>query len=151
SFEAKGVALAATNVFRTNEWYHVALVAGEIATKFYLNGVLVGTADVRGAFNGKREGIQNVLGNISFFGKGSAMVGFIRQARVWGIERTLAQIREDMIVPLKGNVPGLVAAWNFDDPINLGKDISGHGADATLTGQAALAAVTEPTRVFGQI
>jgi PAS domain S-box-containing protein len=143
--------ITAVNSLRTNEWYHLALVAGPTGTRFYLNGVLAGTWEEPVAFDKVPQAPVNLLGNVAFFAPGTAMIGFLRQARIWDGERSPSQIHEDMFQNIQGNQPGLMAAWNFDDPANPGKDASGHGRDAALIGRADLAPVVLPTRIFGEI
>jgi signal transduction histidine kinase/DNA-binding response OmpR family regulator/ligand-binding sensor domain-containing protein len=139
-------------LLRTNEWYHVALVAGQSGIKFYLNGVLVGADTAfRGSFTGPVREVFSFLGSERLFGKGYSMIGFIRDFNIWDGERSPGQIRDDMFRPITGEQPGLIAAWNFDDPSDPGKDASGHGHEATLVGQAGLATAAMSTRVYGQI
>ena len=53
------------------------------------------------------------------------------------------EIRAGLASPPDRNAPGLVAAWDFED--GTGRDVSGHGHDASLTGGAA--GVMQPPRV----
>jgi signal transduction histidine kinase/ligand-binding sensor domain-containing protein/CheY-like chemotaxis protein len=146
-----GLWITATNTFGTNQWYHLALTAGQSGMRFYLNGVLVGTNDVRARFTESASQAWDMLGNQSFYGNETAMAGYIRQARLWNGERSARQIHDDMFRKIEGDQPGLIAAWNFDDPLNPGKDASGHGHDATLVGSAVLGSAPIATRIYGQI
>ncbi len=49
-----------------------------------------------------------------------------------------------MLSQLTGQEPGLAGLWNFDDPANPGRDVTGHGHDGKLVGNATVAGATFP-------
>ena len=77
-------------------------------------------------------------------------VGQIDEVRIWNIARTEEQIRADMNRQLKGDEPGLVGYWKFDEASNNseGEDIitdsSPNNNSGKLVGDAKLEAYTRP-------
>lgn len=59
--------------------------------------------------------------------------GVIDEVRIWNVARTQQQISEWSHGLLKGNEPGLVAYWRFDEKSGaMSPDITGHGHGASL-------------------
>ncbi len=73
-----------------------------------------------------------LIGGSSEFG-GEGFGGVIDEVRVWNIARTPADIARDMRVFLKGNEPGLVAYYHFDEGQGTSAGDSGpHGHTANM-------------------
>src|SRR5262245_58164223 len=98
---------------RTNEWYHVAAVAGRDGMKLFLDGGLLGTNSFTGGFSVVKSGARCRLGR-SVVDIEPLVDGQLAEVRVWKVARSEAQIRQTMFQRLKGNEPGLAGLWNFD-------------------------------------
>ena len=96
----------------TGIWQHFAVVAkaGTGTNGFmaiYRNGLLMtnksgGVAFVPGAYNLQLSYSNGLNGQLDDF-------------RVWSKARSQAEIADDMLHPLTGTEPNLVAYWSFDD------------------------------------
>ena len=63
----------------------------------------------------------------------SNFAGEIDEVRIWGTARTDEEIKRDMRRTLKGNEPGLLAYWNFDEGDGqLAHDLATHKKHAVL-------------------
>jgi len=62
--------------------------------------------------------------------------GLIDEVRIWNYARTQAEIQATMNTTLKGNEPGLVGYWNFDD--GTANDSSPYRNHGTLQGNAKI-------------
>lgn len=104
------------DILRSQQWVHVAGVAGKGGTKLYLNGALVGTNAYTGSFSGVTNGTRNYLGQTaSTNDPPSNFKGAMDEVRVWRVARSAEQIRQTMFQRLTGREEGLAALWNFDD------------------------------------
>jgi PKD repeat protein/subtilisin-like proprotein convertase family protein len=98
----------------TNRWYHIAATYGQGAMMLYLDGALVASNYVGTA----------VIGNASplYFGFEDAwpfyLTGEIGEVRIWDQARSEAEIRAGMCHELLASEPGLIGAWNFDEPLD---------------------------------
>ena len=125
------------DVFVTNRWYHIALVSGPGGMRLFLNGVLIGAHAYTGSFAALGNNDTNELGHKN---EGTPAitdtVGLMDDLRVWNVERTEEEIRENMNRRLTGTEPGLAGWWNFDDPQMPMRDFSTNGHHGRLIGEA---------------
>ena len=149
-------------ILQLNQWHHIAAVSGGNGMKLYLNGVLVGTHDYTGSFSAINVGNDQIPqpsslakggeggkgGFLGYFGKShwsenDDFKGQLDEIRVWKVARTVEQIRAKMYQKLKGNEPGLVGLWNFEE--GDAKDSSKNGYDGVLNGDAHCVEAELPT------
>ena len=129
-------------ILRARKWCHVAAVSGNDGMRLYLNGTLVGTNGFMGSFAGLRSGNRFYLGQtVTPSDSPSRFKGAMDEVRVWKLARTEAQIRETMFQRLRGDEPGLVGLWNFDDVQNgIVKDSTSGAHHGKLVGSAQVVA-----------
>ena len=108
--------IRATNVLKSNDWVHLATVAGPGGMKLYVNGVLAGEHTNAACLADIKTYQTNVLGRgLAREPDNRDFAGQIDEVRVWRTRRTEAQIRANMHQRLTGSESGLAALWNFDD------------------------------------
>ncbi|MCP4703636.1 MAG: T9SS type A sorting domain-containing protein [candidate division Zixibacteria bacterium] len=141
--------LFSNDEFPPNNWYHVALTCmpktysnPSNQTILYVNGVpqkkFIITFDDR-----PHHGAQFSIGQ-EWDGSGTSQhfKGKIDEVRLWrNVIRTPAQLLATMNIPLKGNEPGLVGLWHFDEPhatnyFRVAHEATSNANDATLMGYA---------------
>ncbi|MEW6158562.1 MAG: LamG-like jellyroll fold domain-containing protein, partial [Verrucomicrobiota bacterium] len=126
------------NLLRIEQWCHIAAVSGPEGMKLYFNGLLIGTHAYTGSFSAMPERKLSFLGRSAWrtdpANTDTDFQGEMDEIRVWRVQRTEAQIRENMFQRLSGREENLVALWNFDD--GTARDVSGHGNDGQLKGDA---------------
>jgi len=119
----------AQGVLAINNWYHIAAVNQNGTRILYVNGVslpLSGTADVISSNSDPFTiGVDYLAGARYFNGK-------IDEVRLWDSVRTQQQIRENMHLTLKGNEPGLVSYWQFNQGSGTSAVDKIHGNIGTL-------------------
>jgi hypothetical protein len=110
------------------EWVHVAWVKQGTAYRIYRDGVLFATRPAPERFF--TADTSYWIGRVDNFWS-----GLIDEVRIWNVARSQAEIKADMYLRLKGDEPGLVGYWPFDDP-----DIpsSGWCRDQTANGNDGL-------------
>ena len=130
--------LVAKDSLVPGKWVHFACVTGPGGIKLYVDGVLVDSKSLAGSFAGHRVTGRYLLGRSTNKDGGDPnyLSGQLDEVRVWNVERTADQIRENILKQLTGNEPGLVGLWNFDDPANPGRDASPNHHDGMLGGNA---------------
>jgi signal transduction histidine kinase/CheY-like chemotaxis protein/ligand-binding sensor domain-containing protein/protocatechuate 3,4-dioxygenase beta subunit len=137
--------LRVPGLLQTNQWCHLALVAGPAGLKLYLNGTLVAADRFSGSFSAVERGGGQALGGSGWADAlAGTLAGQLDEVRVWAAARTGEQIRAQMFERLTGAEPGLAALWNFDDPDRPGRDATPHGFDGLPRGLADLPAVALP-------
>ncbi len=142
-------------ILRANEWVHVAAVSGPAGMKLYANGELVATHANSNSFasigNGRNYlGLANTHDCRKPDGGGyndAPFHGLMDEVRVWAVARTAEQIRESMSRKLTGQETGLVGLWNFDDPVNPGRDSSPNSHHGTLAGNARVVPAADRVRL----
>jgi len=109
------IAQTVNNAITPGEWNHIAYIRwGEYAAQqtILVNGVaqtLVSTAN----YSINNNYIDKMIG----CGTSGSQIfnGLIDEVRVWGVQRTLDQVREHMYLPLGDNTSGLHAYWQFNE------------------------------------
>ncbi|MEY2409881.1 MAG: hypothetical protein QOF48_2551, partial [Verrucomicrobiota bacterium] len=144
--------LTVPNVIKPGRWMHVAAVSGPGGMKLYLDGRLAATNKVTGSFKDLPAAGPNYLGRSSWKVVDPVLnedfAGQMDEVRVWSEERTVAQIRSNMVQRLSGREPGLVALWNFDEDDGVTVQDSGPGFhNGRLIGRARVATAPEPGRI----
>jgi len=118
---------------QTNTWYHVAFINNGTSRKIFLNGMLDGQSEV-----------SSSLGDINqelWIGNDPAppsrhFNGLIDEVRIWNVARTQEEIQATMNTTLRGDEPGLVGYWNFDD--GTARDFTANGNHGKLQGDAGI-------------
>jgi hypothetical protein len=110
-------ALSKTSI-NTGAWFHVAAtrVQSTGIVRVYVNGnleTIVSTGNT-GPLN---DAQPPWIGGMIYTGETviNSFVGTIDELRVWNLARTSAEITSTMNVRLRGDEPGLVGCWHFDD------------------------------------
>ncbi len=139
----------ASDTIKLNKWYHIAGVidAKNNVMRLFINGVEVGTTDFSGrdSFYQSRKPLRIGWTHEEERPTQSAFVGLIDEVRIWNIARTETEIRSDMNSQLKGDEPGLVAYWKFDEATDaFVRDASPNKNDGRFMGNAKLTAYTRP-------
>jgi len=146
--------IAVNNVLSTDQWVHLALVAGSNFSKLYVNGVLRATNLTLGTFiPNPLPPLKNFLGRsvmkgVPGIGADTDLNGQMAEVRLWAGERTAEQIRTNRFTGLTGREAGLLALWNFAD--GTARDASTNGRDGKLMGNARVVSAQLP-RVPGSI
>ncbi|MEO8353025.1 MAG: LamG-like jellyroll fold domain-containing protein, partial [Chthoniobacteraceae bacterium] len=114
-------------------WHHFAFSKRSTGALFYIDGnvaaergAMLNVRPDPGTFRmGRQWGSTIAMGSEHWR-------GFIDDVRIWSTARTGEEIRANMLAPLKGNEPGLIGLWNFED--GAARDSSPGGHDGTLEG-----------------
>ena len=142
------------NTIEKNKWYHVAgtIDAKNDIMKLYLNGSEVGRNDFKQALHLRKTTLPFRIGcsHEEERWDHASFVGQIDEVRVWNVARTEQQIRADMNKQLKGDEPGLIGYWKFDEETD-GRisDTSSFNHHGKLIGDAKLEPYTRP--IFGNV
>ena len=142
------------NTIEKNKWYHVAgtIDARNDIMKLYLNGSEVGRNDFKQALHLRKTTLPFRIGcsHEEERWDHASFVGQIDEVRVWNVARTEQQIRADMNKQLKGDEPGLIGYWKFDEETD-GRisDTSSFNHHGKLIGDAKLEPYTRP--IFGNV
>ena len=139
--------LSAPSAVGLNTWHHVAGVidGNKNVIKLFIDGTEVGNRDFRrGGFYKSQYPLR--IGAYHQKGMDSATFnGQIDEVRIWNVARTEAEIREGMNTKLKGDEPGLVGYWRFDEETEgYISDISPNGNAGRLVGNTKLVGYTRP-------
>jgi len=91
-------------------WFHIAATYDGALLHAIVNGLERGTKSP-GALLATTASFLQIGGAIgrNFF------VGMIDEVRLWSVARTEAQVKQTMSVRLRGDEPGLVGYWHFDE------------------------------------
>ncbi len=133
-----------------HQWCHVAGVVSTNGLRLYLNGVLTQTNDYREDLFTKGPLQRGCLGR-HLSDALDRFQGEMDEVRLWRTARTPEQIREDIWRGLTGEEEGLVGLWNFDDPVNPGRDASPGAHHGRLMGGASITNTTPPVVLSGNI
>ena len=120
-------------LLRAGEWVHVAAVFDSAEVVLYFNGV-------RAAAGRMFHPLDRLVGGEGRIGvsgdAGSSMSGMVDDVRLWAVRRTPQEISAGMADRLIGDEDGLLALWNFDDPLQPGREATGRCGHGTLHGSA---------------
>ena len=142
-----------SDTIKLNKWYHIAGVidAKRDTMRLFIDGVEVGRTDFKGkeSFYESRKPLRIGWTHEEERPTQSPFVGLIDEVRIWNVARSEAEIRSDMNTQLKGNEPGLVAYWKFDEfslrsKDGFVRDASPNKNDGRFIGNAKLAPYTRP-------
>jgi len=133
--------LRAPYEFAVGTWYHVAGTYDGSAMAFFVNGVSIKSQKVSGPLYIDQSDLFIGRGDPEF-SFGEYFHGALDEIRIWNVARSPEEIQAAMKSPLTGKEEGLVAYWNFDD--GTAKDLSGHGNDGILNGDAQIVESPHP-------
>ncbi|MBK7706303.1 MAG: LamG domain-containing protein [Acidobacteria bacterium] len=123
-------------------WHHLAAVANEDGTTFYIDGQNVGTAEAKSS-----EDIYGICGNLDGHGQS---FGKVAEVRIWENALSSEEILANSVTTLTGNEAGLVAYLPMTDGLGQSvTDKSGNRHDGTVVGIPAWVACTAPIGHFG--
>lgn len=140
-------ALRAPCEFTVGTWHHLAGTFDGSTMTIFANGV--------GIESNKVSGPPYIDKSDLFIGKGDPEFSFgeyfhgeLDEIRIWNVARSPEEIKAAMSTPLTGKEDGLAAYWNFDD--GTAKDLSGHGNDGVLNGDAQIVESPHPASLAPQ-
>lgn len=139
--------LRAPSEFVTNKWYHLAGTYNGRTITVLVNGLAIASQNGSGRLHIDPSDLYAGKGDPTF-SSGEYFHGELDEIRIWKVARSQEQIHAAMNTPLTGKEEGLVAYWNFDD--GTAKDLSGHGNDGLLSGDARIAESSRPVSVAAQ-
>ena len=129
SGEAERVIYSPPGSVTLNKWLHVAGVvdAPKNIIKLFIDGAEVGTRDFRGNPNIYESSLPVRIGGSheEKWVTHASFIGQIDRVSVWNAALTEHEIRSNMNTRLKGDEPGLVAYWEFEE------ETEGHTSDAS--------------------
>lgn len=130
---------AASQLFETKKWYHVATVWDGKTLDLYIDGSYAGGMATDGRtvnISGNTDSFGFGIGAFGQWDGGRPLNGYIAEARVWNVARSASQLANNMNY-IDPATEGLVAYWrmNASEPNpngsgNIVKDETGHGYDA---------------------
>ncbi len=134
---------------KLNKWYHIAVVIDvkKNYLKLFVDGIEIGNTDYRSGKSIHKSKLPFRIGWVHREDMPSkkTFVGQIDEVRIWNIPRTVEQIRADMNKQLKGNEPGLVGYWKFDEETEgIITDSSPNNNDGKFIGDAKLEPYKRP-------
>ncbi len=143
SGEAEKYAFSPPGSIALNKWHHIAGVidAPRDVIKLFIDGTEVGIRDFRGNANIYESSLPFRIGGSHEEERvtHASFVGQIDSVSVWNVALTAAEIRSNMNAQLKGDEPGLVAYWEFDEQTEgYISDASPNKSDGRLVGNAKL-------------
>jgi len=94
-----------------NRWIHVAATFDSAHARLYYNGELDG--EVAGGLAIKNGPIHLLIGSV-YDGR-EVFKGLIDEVRIWNYARSQEEIQATMHRALRGDEPGLVAYWRFNE------------------------------------
>ena len=136
----KGKAAPVPNL--PDRWiYFTAVVKSETDIQLYVNGLNVGGAPRGNSTLPMASDYPQDVAKIGYFLSNSIVhrfKGLMDEVRIWNRSLTETEIRDTMCRRLKGNEPGLIGYWNFDETGgDVIKDSSPRGYDGVLKGNPA--------------
>jgi carboxyl-terminal processing protease len=134
--------LQAPAEIKSNQWYHLAGTYDGSAVTVYVNGVKIRSQPLSGNLTIDSSDLVVGKGDPEF-SWGEYFHGMLDEIRVWNRARTPAEIQAAINKTLTGKEVGLVAYWNFDN--GAANDVSGHGGNGRLEGDARIGNVARPT------
>ena len=115
--------------FKTNQWYHIALVVDGSKTTAYVNGKKITEFNSPGSLRTFYIGKS--------WSEGRGIVARFSELRLWNVARTAEQIKDGMY-EVNPTESGLYAYWKMNEvKENKIPDASGNDRDLILYGQAS--------------
>lgn len=115
--------------FKTNQWYHIALVVDGSKTIAYVNGKKITEFNSPGSLRTFYIGKS--------WSEGRGIVAHFSELRLWNVARTAEQIKDNMY-EVNPTESGLYAYWKMNEvKDNKIPDASGNDRDLILYGQAS--------------
>jgi len=115
--------------FKTNQWYHIALVVDGSKTIAYVNGKKITEFNSPGSLRTFYIGKS--------WSEGRGIVARFSELRLWNVARTAEQIKDNMY-EVNPTESGLYAYWKMNEvKDNKIPDASGNDRDLILYGQAS--------------
>ena len=115
--------------FKTNQWYHIALVVDGSKTTAYVNGKKITEFNSPGSLRTFYIGKS--------WSEGRGIVARFSELRLWNVARTAEQIKDNMY-EVNPTESGLYAYWKMNEvKDNKIPDASGNDRDLILYGQAS--------------
>ena len=115
--------------FKTNQWYHIALVVDGSKTTAYVNGKKITEFNSPGSLRTFYIGKS--------WSEGRGIVARFSELRLWNVARTAEQIKDNMY-EVNPTESGLYAYWKMNEvKENKIPDASGNDRDLILYGQAS--------------
>jgi hypothetical protein len=133
--------LRVAHQFAVDTWYHLAGTYNGSTITIFVNGLAIDSKSVSGQLHIDQSDLYIGKGDPTF-SDGEYFHGVLDEIRIWNVARTQEQIQAAMNTPLTGKEDGLVAYWNLDD--GTAKDLSGHGNDGILSGDARIVESPRP-------
>lgn len=124
-------------VVEPGKLYHVAAVADAAAGMIYLyvNGVLENSAPYLGQGYNPVTPLYLGANKTENVPKTENLSGLMDETRIWNVARTPTQIIDNMSKRLRGNEPGLVAYYHYDDGTGTSLvDATGKGHTGSFVG-----------------
>ncbi|OHB63343.1 MAG: hypothetical protein A2168_02495 [Planctomycetes bacterium RBG_13_50_24] len=133
--------------FDVNKWYHLAGTYDGHTITVLVDGLAIANQNASGRLRIDQSDLYIGKGDPEYL-HGECFHGELDEIRIWNVARSQEQIQAAMNTPLTGKEDGLVAYWNFDDGTT--KDLSGHGNDGVLSGDARIVEANRPASVVAQ-
>ena len=119
-------------------WTHLAFTY-KVGGRFigYINGNVALDIPASNARIGDNGSTRFIIGGAPWNGDTLNLQGMVDEVRVYNIERSASQIREDMRISLNGPQAGLAGYWKLSEGNgSFTADLSGNGHHGTLSGTA---------------
>ncbi len=130
----------------TNKWHHVAVSSSGINTVLYVNGVAQATIMTTDpATKPSRTALFSIGQEWDGSTPSNFFKGKIDEVRVWKVARTQYEIKIGMSLAMRGDEPGLIGLWHFDD---LAVDSTENGNNGFFSGYDTGDLQFEPSDAF---
>ncbi|MBL7066628.1 MAG: choice-of-anchor D domain-containing protein [Candidatus Marinimicrobia bacterium] len=140
---SSGVHGSSSQTAPLNQWTHIALSWNNSEVKLYLNGVLDKTINQSGYPSYSSDHLY--IGIDSFDRDNYSFYGSIDEIRLWNTERNEDQIRNNMMLTILPNKPGLIGYWQINgNETSIIEDLSGAGYNGILSGNTYISSDGAP-------
>jgi len=129
-------------------WHHLAMTKTATTLRFYVDGIEDANSPSITTGTGDTDSGTNLfIGKRINPGEELWLNGLIDEVRIWNVARAQDEIQANMYNELTGSEAGLVAYYDFDEPVGstLVHDRTANGNDGTLYGDAQFVESTRPT------
>lgn len=139
--------LTAPYEFALDSWHYLAGTYDGNTITAFVDGLAIANQNTSGRLHIDQSDLYIGKGDPEFLYE-EFFHGELDEIRIWNIARSQEQIQAAINTPLTGKEEGLLAYWNFDD--GTAKDLSGHGNDGVLSGEARIVESSRPASVAVQ-